>query len=137
MFQRLEEKASTPALRDLVAYIKTTWIESSLWSPEAWCVFMKSIRTNNDVEGWHFWLNRHAAKASLPMHLLIYLLHEEAHLMTIQVHLLDKDRVYRYRRKTYQQLQGRLHKCWEEFNVGEQSTKKLLSACFCVYGPSV
>ena len=33
---------------------------------------MKSIRTNNDIEGWHLGLNRRAAgKSQLPLYLLV------------------------------------------------------------------
>ena len=42
---------------------------------------MKSIRTNNDIEGWHLGLNRRAAgKSQLPLYLLISLLYREARL---------------------------------------------------------
>ncbi|KAK4301510.1 hypothetical protein Pmani_026288 [Petrolisthes manimaculis] len=44
-------------LQDLVAYIRETWIQNSMWPPESWSVFNRSVRTNNDTEGWHRRLN--------------------------------------------------------------------------------
>ena len=35
-----------------IRYIRSTWIESTVWPPANWSVFMMSVRTNNDVEGW-------------------------------------------------------------------------------------
>ena len=136
MFVKLEEKASTPALWDLVAYVRTTWIDSAQWPPSAWTCFMQAIRTNNDVEGWHHRLNRHAPKSSLPFYLLINLLHEEARLISIQLRLLDEDKVRRHQRTTYKALLGKVLKYWDEFNQGEQKAKRLLRACSHLNGSS-
>ncbi|XP_078676410.1 uncharacterized protein LOC144913542 [Branchiostoma floridae x Branchiostoma belcheri] len=43
-------------------------------------VSLQSVRTNNDVEGWHTRLNLKAKKAALPLYLLIDLLHREGRL---------------------------------------------------------
>ena len=59
-FNALEEKASTlpdARLMDLFDYVKTTWLNSSIWTIETWCLHYREIRTNNDVEGWHSGLN--------------------------------------------------------------------------------
>jgi len=42
----------------LVTYVNDNWISSRLWPPSSWCAFQSSIRTNNDVEGWHNGLNQ-------------------------------------------------------------------------------
>ena len=44
-------------LRQLVTYMHDTWIDGPLFKPVDWCVFPQSIKTNNDVEGWHQRLN--------------------------------------------------------------------------------
>ena len=60
------------ALQQLMQYVGRNWITSSTWPPSSWSVFMKSIRTNNDIEGWHLGLNRRASgKSQLPLYLLI------------------------------------------------------------------
>ena len=53
MFAQLRALATTAVLQDLVAYINETWINSTARSLKNWSVFKKSVRTNNDVEGWH------------------------------------------------------------------------------------
>ena len=37
----------------LVNYVQATWIESRLWPASSWTAFKSSVRTNNDVDGWH------------------------------------------------------------------------------------
>ena len=44
-------------LRQLLNYIDNTWIHSAIWPPASWSVFNRSVRTNNDCEGWHRRLN--------------------------------------------------------------------------------
>ena len=52
VFELLELEATTDPLQQFVRYIRSTWIESTVWPPANWSVFMMSVRTNNDVEGW-------------------------------------------------------------------------------------
>jgi hypothetical protein len=42
---------SDARLVDLVGYIESTWIMSTVWPPSAWTVYKETVRTNNDVEG--------------------------------------------------------------------------------------
>ena len=92
MFRRLERDASTPELMDLASYMASTWIvETSEWPPSSWSAYMRSIRTNNDVEGWHLRLNRQASgKSQLPFYLLVKLLHKEALLTSLQIRLVSE-----------------------------------------------
>ena len=48
MFEKLAELATTPALQQLVLFVRNTWIENEIWSPSTWSVFMFSVRTNNN-----------------------------------------------------------------------------------------
>ena len=78
-FLRLQEKATTEALKTFTAYIQKTWITGDTFPPTTWSVYMQAVRTNNDLEGWHNGLNRRAkGKAQLPLYVLIQLLHKEA-----------------------------------------------------------
>ena len=45
------------AQANLMEYIDQTWMKSSVWPIESWCVFKRTVRTNNDCEGWHLRLN--------------------------------------------------------------------------------
>jgi len=51
-----------------------------LWPVEKWSVFNQAVRTNNDVEGWHGLLNRHAKKGNLSFYFMIALMHEQSRL---------------------------------------------------------
>lgn len=37
----------------LIEYVESQWINSNVFPPSSWSVFGQSVRTNNDVEGWH------------------------------------------------------------------------------------
>ena len=135
MFQQLKDLATTPVLQSLVNYINDTWINSTVWSPENWSVFKKSVRTNNDVEGWHHRLNNNARRASLPVYLLIHLLHQESRLVSMQVHLVSENKLKRQQQRKYKDLQAKIVKYWDDFVAGEMTSKQLLHACAYVNGP--
>ena len=93
-FQHVETKNTTasnthttPALRDLMRYVETTWLQSNIWPVDTVSVYREHIRTNNDVEGWHRRLNQQARRASLPFYLLVSLLHDEAGVASLQARL--------------------------------------------------
>ena len=58
MYAQLQANASSPRLQQFMEYIETIWINSTTWPPSTWSLYMKAIRTNNDIEGWHLGLNR-------------------------------------------------------------------------------
>ncbi|MPC69391.1 hypothetical protein E2C01_063614 [Portunus trituberculatus] len=88
-------------LLDLLDYIRNTWIYSNIWPPKSWCVYGRSIHTNNDVEGWHHHINLKARKEQLNFYLLIKLLRDEAKYVTLQVRLLSDGKVLRTQRAKY------------------------------------
>ena len=60
-------------------------------APKCWSVFMQSIRTNNNIEGWHHSLNRRVAGwCGLPFYMSVALLHKEARLVLQQIRLVSK-----------------------------------------------
>lgn len=61
-FFDLLEPHHPQALHLLLQYIEETWIDGPVWTPESWSVFGQSVRTNNDVEGWHYHLNHICAR---------------------------------------------------------------------------
>ena len=56
-------------------------------------MFARSVRANNDVEGWHYKLNLKARKGQINFYSLITLLYNEARLVTLQVHLLNDGKI--------------------------------------------
>ena len=89
IFQRLQRHSSEP-LQQFTEYVNNTWINST-WGPSDWTAFKKSIRTNNDVEGWDNGLNRRASgRGQLPMYLLIKFLHKQATITALQIRLVSE-----------------------------------------------
>ena len=43
-------------------YVDETWLNSSAWAVQSWCMFGQTTRTNNDCEGWHHRINKRAKK---------------------------------------------------------------------------
>ncbi|KAH3793873.1 hypothetical protein DPMN_147396 [Dreissena polymorpha] len=107
---RLKEKTTDERLADLLEYVDRTWLKSSVWGPENWSVFDRSVRTNNDCEGWHLKLNQHAKKANLPFYLLLTLLCEEASLLPTQVKMVSEGKLSRRQRRKNTSLQGKIFK---------------------------
>ena len=105
MFQVLKRETTTTALEQLISYIDDTWIKSTTWCPAAWCVFLRPICTNNDVEGWHNGLNRGAnGKCRLPLYMLTTILRQEFRLAELQIRLVSERKLTRIQRKNYRDL---------------------------------
>ena len=101
-FERLKQNATTVPLREFVNYVSSTWIESNTWLPSCWSVFLQSVRTNNDVEGWHNGLNTRAQGKS---HFLIDLLHKEAKLTSLNIQMSSEKKLEGVQRRRYRQIQ--------------------------------
>ena len=120
-FYKLKEKCTTPLLSELAD-------NSTTWPTATWSVYLRAVRTNNDCEGWHNRLNVRVQKGNLNMYLLMYLLHAEASLVTIQASLLSDGKVLRHQRKKFLQHQGQLFSLWKQYNSGEKSLTGLVRA---------
>jgi hypothetical protein len=136
IFEDLKSKASSRELQLLVNYIRNTWIESAVWCPESWSIYMSPIRTNNDIEGWHNAINRRAGgRCALPLYQLINLLHAEARLMEMQVRLVSDGKLTRVQRVKYVKMQKKIFDLWDSFNEGKKNAQQLLKACSHLNGP--
>ena len=136
MFERFTSQATTPQLQTVVEYISRTWIHSSIWPPSSWSIFNQSVRTNNDIEGWHNRLNKHAAgRSNLQFYLLISLLHREAKLTSVYIRLVPENKLQRIQRKKYKELQAKIFALWDGYTRGERSTYQPLKACAHINGP--
>ena len=72
-----------PAFAALIAYVRTQWIEGTVFTRGDWPVFQQNIRTNNDVERWQYRLNHRAKRAKLSLYLLCRLLYRESQLISM------------------------------------------------------
>ena len=78
VFQKLQDSVDSlkaPQISQLLQYISSTWLHSSVWPTQSWSVYMRSTRTNNDVEGWHnrlvdFFTSRFAFYYDFPVYTL-------------------------------------------------------------------
>ena len=128
-FDLLAADVTEPLVLDLLGYIRKTWLESSVWSVEDLSVFNQTIRTNNDVEAWHRRLNSRARRGSLPLYLLIRLLHEESSYVTVQILLLSEGKLRRYQRRKYANINDKLMELWSQYERHEITTSRLLRSC--------
>ncbi|XP_006814468.2 uncharacterized protein LOC100373162 [Saccoglossus kowalevskii] len=99
MFEKLREKATTDKLKEVFNYVDRQWIRSSVMPPSTWNCYLQTVRTNNDLEGWHSRLNKRGKKANLPFYLLVSLLHKEATYITIQAKLVSEKKLQRHQKK--------------------------------------
>ncbi|XP_078621125.1 uncharacterized protein LOC144887624 [Branchiostoma floridae x Branchiostoma japonicum] len=134
-FAELRAKARAPQLISLTDYVEDTWLLGSVWTPRRWSVYCQSVRTTNDVEGWHNRLNLKAKKPNLPLYLLITLLYRESQLVPVISRQVAEGKPGRYQRALYRRIQNRLNTEWDLFHTGEISAKRLLEVCSKMFGP--
>ncbi|XP_064650934.1 uncharacterized protein LOC135502208 [Lineus longissimus] len=136
LFEKLAKRATTETLATLVDYIRRNWIETTQWTPKTWSVFNQPFRTNNDCEGWHGALNRHARRGNITFYVLVKLLHEQASLVGIQVRLVRAAKLKRRQRAQYRQIEGKLVAVWEDYIKGKKNARQLLRTCSHLVAPS-
>ncbi|XP_041372005.1 uncharacterized protein LOC121385401 [Gigantopelta aegis] len=134
-FDGLRRATQVPGLVTLLDYVDRTWMRSSVWSVDAWSVFNQSVRTNNDVEGWHHRLNHRALGTAPPFYKLIPMLHNEARLIPLICRFVSERKMRRRQRKAFVDVQGKIFQLWGRYTAGGVSTSRFLSACGKLYAP--
>ncbi|XP_041353329.1 uncharacterized protein LOC121371476 [Gigantopelta aegis] len=106
----LKGRSNTAQLTELTTYMERQWVRNTVFDVPSWCVFRHTIRTNNDVEGWHNRLNKKAVHAGLGFYQLVMLLVKEARVVELNVSAddLERDRSSRFSR-----VELGLHEAWE------------------------
>lgn len=94
-FSYVRRHSDDADLEPLFEYVRRTWIESEQWPPASWSVYRETVRTNNDVEGWHRRLNNKATRGQVQFYLLVPMLHREASLLPVQVKLVNEKKLER------------------------------------------
>ena len=137
MFEQLRAQAATDQLQQFAEYVAETWINSITWPPSCWSVFQMTVRTNNDIEGWHNGLHRRASgKWSMPFYLLLDLLHQEARLTALRIRLISEKKLKRIQRAKYRSLQAKIFNHWDDFSNERNTAEQLLKQCARLNGPS-
>ncbi|XP_062584169.1 uncharacterized protein LOC134245950, partial [Saccostrea cucullata] len=136
-FHHLDRHVQTDLLDSLMEYVWRQWLNNPTFPVRNWSVFMLSIRTNNDVEGWHNRLNsRVAQRGPVPFYLLLVELHKEAKQIPLQAKLISEGKMVRIHKKRTTHVNGKLFAAWKQYSEGEMTTSQLLRRCANVYGPS-
>ena len=103
MFEQLEEYVEQAPLTDLLQYIREQWIEALVFPPRNWSVYQQAVRTDNDIEGWHNALNRHAAgRSNICMYQLIEEIDRDAQLAAISMRLVSKRKLKRLEKRVWE-----------------------------------
>jgi len=71
-------------VENVIAYARSTWLDSRLWPPHSWSAFKSSVTTNNVVEGWHNRRHHHSHRGQLDVYQLAPLLHQKAEFISVQ-----------------------------------------------------
>ncbi|KAJ8321492.1 hypothetical protein KUTeg_000956 [Tegillarca granosa] len=135
-FEELSSGSHPTQIVELLNNIHDNWMTSSVWTVSSWSVFNMSVRTNNDVEGWHRRINDRAhGSTNVPFYLLIQLLHREAKCLPTQIKLICEGKLKRVQRKSTLKLFKKLHSLWNAYENGEVSTSHILKRCGRIYAP--
>jgi len=110
------------------------WVSSRLWPVSSWLAF-QSTRINNDVEGWHNWLNQQARRGKLNVYQVAALLFREPDFVSPQCIPVSERCLCRHQLKRYARVQGCLDTYWTAYSAGEMTTSALLKKCSYMYGP--
>ena len=125
-----------PPLRELMVYMETQWITSTVFPVNSWSVFQRSFRTNNDVEGWHNRINQNVHGAGLNMYELILRLHHEALDVVLTCQLVEEEVLKRMQRTKYRHCHEKIMELLEAFEARAITiVKKLLKRCAYINGP--
>lgn len=133
-FQKLKTQ-STEQTTQFIDYVEKTWIRSATWDVASWSVFGMSIRTNNDVEGYHNRLNRRAKKGNLPFYLMLRLLYNESCIIPTQIKMISEGKLKRQQKKKSRDLHGKIFELWNRYSAKDISVSRLLRQCANIYGP--
>ncbi|XP_052285910.1 uncharacterized protein LOC127881816 isoform X2 [Dreissena polymorpha] len=122
------------SILNVVMFMQPTWIRGSMWTPDNWSVYRQTVRTNNDVEGWHRRINGRAGRPDLGFYVLVPLLCREAETVDLTIRLVSEHALTWVHRKIFKEVHGRLFKIWEKYEDDDMTTTQLLRACNHIIG---
>ncbi|XP_076082107.1 uncharacterized protein LOC143052855 isoform X2 [Mytilus galloprovincialis] len=128
---------ASPQIKQLMTYIQRTWFNNTVWTVQQWSVHRLSVRTNNDVEGWHRHFNGKAAHNHLHFYKIVLAFQQEAKTVSITQQHVSEQQLSRYQRDTYKQLQGRLTSMWDQYEEDSIRTSDFLRSVGHLYAPPV
>ncbi|CAC5384543.1 unnamed protein product [Mytilus coruscus] len=132
-FNTLRDRANTPQLQELVAYIDRQWFHNAVINVADWCIFKRTVRTNNDVEGWHNRINTAAKHAGVPFYVLVPDLMTEAEVVDYSVRADDLERDIH---RKYTILEEKIQTAWDQYMDSVITTTHFLKVIAKLYKPS-
>ncbi|XP_048755258.2 uncharacterized protein LOC125666166 [Ostrea edulis] len=130
VFRVLREKCP-PHLQELVQYINRQWMENATFPIRSWSIFEFTIRTNNDVEGWHRRMNGKANGLALPLYQLVPLLMREANVVKTRIAAGDLERNVR---RSSVKMQQKVQQATTRYMDEEITASHFLKVCGSMYG---
>ena len=126
LFRDLKTQVRGALTRSLFDYMEKTWLNSTVWRPKSWSVFMQPIQTNSPIESYLSRLKRLAKKPHLNLYLLIELLHTESQMVPFKSFLLATDKLAENQKKSTSHFTSTLFAYWENFNTGKYGSVETL-----------
>ena len=118
-------------MEKLLTYIENKWVNSTDNPPTSWSNFQRTIRTNNDVEGWHLRLKSILRVDHPNLYILINALYKEASQLNYQISLVQQGKLYRHRKKETKMAEYALQILWDNYGADERTikTSEFLECC--------
>lgn len=117
------------ALQALLRYFNKNWILNATIPPTTWSNYMRSVRTNNDVEGWHQRLNGSTPVAHPNLYFLVFMLQEETKELAVQIRMVIEHQVTRRVRRESCDKNERLFELWAMYDAKTITTSAFLREC--------
>jgi hypothetical protein len=126
-WNRLNSLCSTPGLSEFSQYVGKTWIHvhKPPRAPECWSVHQMSVRTNNDIEGWHNRLKTRG-KSHRTFYDLIQVMHEENSLLDWNLAQIRSGALDRRQNKDYIMANEELRILWDTLDCGKVTPEVFL-----------
>ncbi|KRY28672.1 hypothetical protein T01_12879 [Trichinella spiralis] len=125
---KLLGRDATGSVAVLFNYFRVEWMPPDRLP--LWNVYNVNIRTNNDLEGWHFKMNRLAGKRHLGFYELLQLLIDEQGSTETLIQQVTSGRVtandLQVKNKKYEELQQRITALTAEYDGGTRTMEQFL-----------
>lgn len=134
-FEELRKiSVSQPTVPLLVKHIEENWIQG-YWKPQDWSVYNHSIRTKEDVEGWHRRFKPNTKRHKIHLYRLISLLFSEASSVSSKMKVLSESTLAKCQQTKCRQMPGKVFSYWQKYDEGKITTPFLLQVCSHLNAP--
>ncbi|KAH3861836.1 hypothetical protein DPMN_024787 [Dreissena polymorpha] len=121
----------------VMEYVGRTWVNGTMWTPEHWNILRETVRTNNDVEGWHRRMNSRAGWSDLGLYVIVPFLRAEAQTVSLQVLLVFENLLTATLRKRYKDEHDRLFYAFDAYELGTGKEGPRYLGRRCIIGRAV